>query len=179
MSEDDPTPPRYTPGAIELSEVREWFAAPDPQLQRLANGANMLGWGVPVTLWLPWGFATGRTAPDNFFFDDISKRIREATDESGNPPNKDQGRHNSEFDKVFAKPAAEVLKSRNDQDYEESEWEDLITRRNTITLKDAYSSMSNAPASMATNSKQYVHDYLRVRLSTVTAWAFGFARTAD
>ncbi|BAH53686.1 hypothetical protein [Rhodococcus opacus] len=156
------TSEKYNPGEVDLAETRDWFGSPDLQLQKLAFSANRMGWGIGVTLYLPWGVVTGITAPDAEFFRHSDEEIRErmASNEGA-----------IDVADNYLSPVADTIKARHSQAYSDDELQEVLERTTYLTIKDAQCSLQNAPATIATNNRHFRHAYLRLRLSQVTGWA--------
>ncbi|WP_193046808.1 hypothetical protein [Mycolicibacterium baixiangningiae] len=146
----------------EFTAAIDWFTKPDAELQDLIGVAN-IGFGLGVTLYLPWGIASGHIAPNHAFFRSIADKLREEASASDNEDVRvvTEAVARRSFDR-WADPMPEPDRLKQ-------------TIRNGWDLT-SYIHLSNAQAWFPGWSQPQQHDQLRIRLSSITAWAYGLTR---
>lgn len=130
------------------------FSRPDAVLQDLVDYAHIIGIGV--TLYLPWGAASGNIIGGAEYFEKMAEGIRE----SGAKESADKGQVADLYAKTFDRWATALQPpSEDDETYDP-----YLSR--FIHLKDVTCSIPGPISPIR-------HEYLRVQLSHVTAWSSG------
>lgn len=70
----DGTEPDGVPEPQRTTPVVPMYHVPDPNLASLDHVAYLIGF--PVTLYLPWGLATGHTCAQSEFYKHLAERAR-------------------------------------------------------------------------------------------------------
>ena len=139
-----------------------WFARPDPVLQDLVGVAN-IGAGVGVTLYLPWGIASGYLEGADGFFSHAAEQMRSSTtlQETEDAASLGDSIARRSFDHLAAKlPEDERMRLNLQQGY------DLTT----------YLHLNHVQTFLHGWNHWQVHDHLRLRIADVTGWAYGMMR---
>lgn len=143
---------------MKISPVVALHHQPDGNLQAIAHVAEFIGF--PITLYLPWGIAAGNTASPSRYYEHLAASVR-----GGELPNEvpdgwveliDQ------FAAVHFDPLAEMS-------FDERTKDNIVDGFNLVSffaLRDARCWVGGSPHPIN-------HEYLRVRISDVTAWAWG------
>ncbi|MFC4124289.1 hypothetical protein [Nocardia rhizosphaerae] len=154
----EPTPDR--PEMPDFTTTVDWHAAPDTCLQLMADYARDKGaLSGMVTLYMPWGIATGLVISGKEFFENAAQRARDFAATSGDEMQaKVAELYASAMFDPFA--AADVNKSMDDELHQ--------GHRTTTKIH-----LKNARCLMAGTQQTITHDYLRIQLGQVTAWAPG------
>ncbi|MCA2306968.1 hypothetical protein JF770_25735 [Mycobacterium intracellulare] len=129
--------------------------APDPILQNLAFIGNAVG--VPLSLYLPWGVASGRIAPPGEYYQHLAEHVRSAPE--GAPPSFTELLDfvaKRWFDPFVDMPQAELYKDS---------FRDGFNLISFVVLKDANCKINSGPPVQ--------HEFLRIKLADVTAWSWG------
>jgi hypothetical protein len=144
-----------------IAPVVSLHQAPDANLSAIARASYFLGF--PVTLYMPWGVASGNTAPYNDYY----RYLAELTRNVKLPPDvpEDSADVIDQFAKNNFDPYAEVPYSESAA----ATIKDGFDLTSFINLKDALCWIGGFP-------EPFRHDYLRLRLTDVTAWAWGSLR---
>jgi hypothetical protein len=152
-----------TSADFEVPELRttvEWFSRPDPVLLDMVGLAN-IGPGLPVTLYLSWGIASGHVASADRFFAAAAASVRAA--EVGQDANED---------------LAEAIAKRSFDPWAEHVPEDQRMRTNLQQGYDltTFMHLSDVHTFLSTWSTWQAHEFMRIRVSDVTGWAYGTMR---
>jgi len=155
MSEEaahQPTNPPELPERPDPELTEDVFTRPDPVLQQLADRSHQVG--MTVTLYLPWGAASGLIIGGAKYFAWVASNVRgHAANEEGDRA-KMLGVYASLFDG----------------------WTDVYTpaeadsRDVSEVLKRGYIHLKDVTCSVPGSVSPVHHDYLRIQLSQVTAW---------
>ncbi|CQD11957.1 hypothetical protein BN1232_02257 [Mycobacterium lentiflavum] len=154
---------KSAPAVPTINLVVEFYSRPDPTLQDLISVAN-LGAGVAVTLYLPWGVVSGHVEANNEFFASAARSIRGEAENTG--------------DENFAS-MAEAIAGRTFDPWaarvsEDDRLADAIHQGYDLTT---FITLTHVQAFLGDSWNQPLqHEYLRVRLNSVTAWAYGMVR---
>ena len=142
----------------------DWFSRPDPVLQDMVSLAN-IGPGLPVTLYLSWGIASGHVASSDRFFANAAATVRA----SGEAGDKDVEGDTDLADAIARRsfdplaehmPEAERVETNFRQGY------DLTT----------FMHLSEVHTFLYQWNTWQEHDFMRIRLSAVSGWAYGMMR---
>lgn len=150
----------------DFTNTVDWHASPDTNLQQMADWANRVGIGAAVTLYLPWGIASGHVVPGKAFFEHAARTVRASAEED-----EDDKRVKlvDLYANFFLDSAAESYDRADDK---EEMHQGHFTAR-SIHLQDVQCFVPGMPG-------RVTHDYLRVHLSHITAWAIGaYSRRTD
>lgn len=169
MSDPDPNdaggPATDDEGPSELPPITaaiEWFNRPDPVLQDLVSIAN-IGYGLPVTLYMPWGVVSGHVQAPHEFFAAAAETNRAGARES---------------DDENAFEVADAVVGRAFDPWGKSTPE---ADRQSLNLQQGYDlttfiHLTHVKAWLSGSGGPIEHDHLRIRLSAVSAWAHGMVR---
>lgn len=162
-ADDQATPEPEFP---TINTVVDFYSRPDPALQDLAAVAN-LGAGVAVTLYLPWGIVSGHLEANHEFFAAAAAAMRSGAQRLGDQNSIDMANAiaGRSFDPWAVQvPENERMTTNFQQGYD-------LTSFVSLTHVQAFLSGDCA--------KPLEHEHLRVRLSSITAWAHGMFRAAQ
>lgn len=133
--------------------VQDVFTRPDMSLQDMADFSSIIGIGV--TLYLPWGTASGDLVNGDQFFDWIGTGLRENV--------RNDTEEHQEIVEIYAKLFDRWSTIYRDR-HQDDEYNHLESRH--IHLK-------NAACATAGPISVVRHDFLRVKLADVSAWSRG------
>jgi hypothetical protein len=145
---------------LKIHAVVPMHQVPDVNLNAMLVIADHIG--LPVTLYMPWGIATGNIAPPNLYYQHLADSVR-----AGNLPAdapESWGEVIDRFAEVHFDPYTEMETGARRQ----NAVVDGFDVTSHFALKDAVCWIGGF-------SQPTRHDYLRVRLADVTAWAWGKA----
>ncbi|MEE6177551.1 hypothetical protein [Mycobacterium sp. 050134] len=154
-TEASDTPPEHRP----IWPVAPIHQVPDGNLAAIADASYFLGF--PVTLYMPWGIASGHTAPYNEYYKHLAERARGGELAPGMPEGSAEVIDNfakNNFDRFAEIPYSD-----------RTTFQDGFDLTSFVNLKDALCWIGGFP-------QPFRHDYLRLRLADITAWAWGNLR---
>lgn len=158
MSEEDTG--AQEPAALNIRAVTDVYNQPEINLVELAMLADFIGFAV--TLYMPWGVVAGNAAAPNAYYRHLAESARAAKTD----PNLPEG-----WDQVL-----EDWAERNFDPYSELSPADRMDNvfREGWNLT-SHMIIRDARCLMAGAVNHIQHEFLRVRLTDVTAWAWGAA----
>lgn len=130
----------------------------------LANRAHFLGF--PLTLYMPWGIASGNTAAAHDYYQHLADNVRNINVPDGTDPQW------SQVIDEFAQHAFGRWADLTPSEWTENLFYDGVNLTTSLTLRNAYCWIGGF-------GKPVEHEYLRIRLTEVTAWAWGTITPAD
>lgn len=142
----------------EIAPVVSLHQMPDPNLLALVHMSDFVGF--PLTLYLPWGVVAGHTGSPNTYYKHLAEQARAGTAPADAPDGWAEMIDEfaeANFDAYSNVPPAERVRNGIEQGFDLTSY---------IILKDA-----NCWVGSFTSPIE--HEYLRVRLIDVTAWAWG------
>lgn len=159
MTSDEPEEFSDAPAQLpEILPVVPLHQLPDINLVAIAHMSDFVGF--PLMLYMPWGIAAGHTASPNAYYQYLGERARGG----GVPPDAPEG-WNDLIDE-FAKNNFDAYSQVSPSDRLKSSYEQGWDLLSHINLKNVSCWIGGFP-------EPTKHEYLRVRLADVTAWAWG------
>lgn len=149
---ESPLEPHPITPTIDLHQL------PDPNLVEVTMQAHFLGF--PLTLYMPWGIASGITAAPSDYYRHLADSVRGTQFPGGDDP---------QFRQVIDDLAQKKFGRWADlkpSDWVENLFHDGVNLTAAVTLRNAYCWIGGF-------AEPNQHEYLRVRLTDVTAWAWG------
>ena len=137
---------------------------PDVNLLAIAHIADFVGF--PLTLYMPWGIAAGNVGSPNGYYKHLGEQVRAGIIPADAPEGWREMIDefaSTNFDAYSEMTPSERLENSYAQGF------DLLSH---INLRDATCWVGGFTHPMK-------HEYLRVRLSDVSAWAWGAATARD
>lgn len=145
-----------------IAPVAEMFQRPDVTLQTLSRYAN--AFGVGVTLYLPWGVATGATVGHREFYADLAAKFR-----ATNINTSEGSGTREEWEGVLESYVADnfdVVVNESAEEHADQTYRDGFDLTSHLHLKDARCYIGAFPTPI-------LHDYMRIRLTDITGWSYG------
>lgn len=134
------------------------YNRPENNLVEIAMMADFIGF--PVTLYLPWGIAAGHVAGPNKYYEHLAERARSGLSD----PNLPEGW--GEILEDWTQRHFDTFANMKPSERNAKIFHDGFNMTSYLALQDAKSWVGGAASPVE-------HDYLRVRLTDVTAWAWG------
>lgn len=150
--------PNQPPEARPITPTMDVHQRPDQNLWEIASVSDFFGF--PLTLYLPWGIVSGHTAAPNDYYKHLAESVRNMQ----LPPDLDPGWKQVISD--FAARAFDQYANVKPSERAEKVFYDGVNLTAAINIKDAKCWVGGYP-------RPIEHEYLRVRLTDVTAWAWG------
>lgn len=144
--------------AAESTLSGQDFLKPDPVLQKPAGMSH--GAGLLLTLYLPWGAVTEVLVDASEYFQRVSTQVQNDSPRDGS----DTARASDLFGGFFSRWADDTAKCERRDD------------TSTYDLRRAH--LKNA-ACVGPSGTITPHDYLRIRLSEVSAWSKGAPKSPE
>ncbi|GAA2053066.1 hypothetical protein [Williamsia deligens] len=160
----EPTQPAPLPA---LTNTSDWFAAPDWSLQIMADSANDFGIGFAVTLFMPWGRASGLiNSAESYFEWGFSTAQGMIPDDLEDGARALATAHSQWFEKW-----REQMKKRREESQRRS---DGGENEETTDLNGSGMPGFIHLSDVTCYSPAPVHfDFLRVKIQAVTGWTLG------
>lgn len=152
-----------------LQSVVEWYERPDPTLQDLVSIAN-IGPGLGVTLYLPWGAASGYVLSSHAFYSAAAAWIRSTDDHEAEGLDEDAAAEKRKLSNTIASFAFD----EGARPVDESERKRGVRHGNFDLTTHIH--MSDVYMFMAGYDRPVLHKFLRLRLNSITAWTWGQIR---
>lgn len=141
-----------------IAPVFDVYSRPEQNLVEIAMMASFIGF--PLTLYMPWGIVSGHAASPNEYYAHLAARARSGISD----PNLPEG-----WGKILDQWAEANFDAYADMDpaeRTEKSYYDGVNLTSQLIVKDAKCWTSGF-------DKPIEHDFLRVRISDVSAWAWG------
>lgn len=162
MTIDESADSGEAPEFPAIAPVAEVFGRPDVTLQTLSNYST--GFGVGLTLFMPWGVATGSTIGHREFYADVAEKFRAA------PVNVSEGNGTHEqWEGIlddFAARNFDVVANESAEERSDRMFRDGFDLNTYLHLRDVRCYVAALPQPL-------VQDYMRIRLTDVTGWSYG------
>jgi hypothetical protein len=162
MPDEQPDEADANPTPLQISAVVPLHQQPDANLVAIAQMADFVGF--PMTLYMPWGIASGNAVSPNSYYRHLGESARSGTP-SSDPPD-------------WWSDAINTFAEQNFDKYADLD----PTERMTSYFEGGFNllshiNLSNARCWTAGFTSPIHHDFLRVRLTDVNAWAWGLLAT--
>lgn len=154
----DTTTEEPTQDELKITPVVPLHQVPDFNLAAITHISHFVGF--PLTLYMPWGIASGNAAAPNDYYKHLAESTRGGNVPAGTP--EDWVEAIDDFAKRHFDPYTEMSYADRMERAYQGGW-DLTA---FLNLKDVRCWIGGA-------QQPVLHDYLRVRLSDVTAWSWG------
>ncbi|MFD8250471.1 hypothetical protein [Nocardia sp. NPDC059691] len=148
----------------DFTTVVDWHGKPDPSLQRIVELSHVAA--PSLTLYMPWGIASGSVVSGREFFTNASELMR-----SGGANFRYEEMANQYHAQALIDPMAKLLFDSVADTYPETGDSYIETKEHQGHGTVAFIHLRNAKCWVG--NRVISHEFLRVQLSHVTGWAYG------